>query len=192
MEYKTEKINEKELTYLINLLETNKTRFLKLIGYGTLVICFPLFTPISLLKFFKGGRNLSHDSEFLFIELGPQNVIYFIFIPFLILLILCYIYVLHTPNIKKDIENRDKLIAIVKVREIKELDEDIKKTLMGMSDYKTVFEPNEFALSEIMFSSKKNPESLQAKAYKVEVSKYAKINLKREILTNFNEIQNRS
>ncbi|MGH1515878.1 hypothetical protein [Chryseobacterium sp. JK1] len=184
MEYTVEKINEKELTYLINLLETNKTRFLKLIGYVTLIVCFPLFTPISILKFLRrGSRNMAHDSEFLFIELGPQNVFFFIVIPVLIFFILCYFFIFHFPKIRKDINTREKLIAIVKVREIKELDEDTKKTLMGLSDYKTVFEKNDFGLNEIMFSSKKNPESMDVKAYKVEVSRYAKVNLKREIVT---------
>lgn len=54
---------------------------------------------------------------------------------------------------------------------------------MGLSDYKTVFEKNDFGLNEIMFSSKKNPESMDVKAYRVEVSRYAKLNLKREIVT---------
>lgn len=93
MDYTVEKINEKELTYLINLLETNKTRFLKLIGYVTLIVCFPLFTPLSILKFLRrGSRNMAHDSEFLFIELGPQNVFFFIVIPVLIFFILSYFF----------------------------------------------------------------------------------------------------
>jgi DNA-directed RNA polymerase alpha subunit len=71
---------------------------------------------------------------------------------------------------------------MVKVKEIAKLDDETIKTIMGLSDYKVVFEANDFEEKETMFLSKKNPEYLHAKFCKVEVSKNAKIPLKREVI----------
>jgi hypothetical protein len=178
---KIEKINEKELTHLVRTLETVKRRFLKFIGIVSVLVCFPLFVPISILRFFKRVR-FDYTSEFLFVELGPQNVMYFIFIPVIIILILSYFFLFRIPKIKKDIVQKEKIVGMVKVKEIAKLDDETIKTIMGLSDYKVVFEANDFEEKETMFLSKKNPEYLHAKFCKVEVSKNAKIPLKREVI----------
>lgn len=176
-----EKINEKELTFLINTLATVKRRFLKFIGIVSLLICFPLFVPISILGIFKRVR-FNHNSEFLFVELGPQNIIYFVFIPVIFIFILSYFFLFRIPKIKKDINEREKIVGLVKVKRIEKLDDETIKTIMGLSDYRVIFEPNNFEEKETMFLSRKNPEYLNAKFCKVEVSKNAKIPLKREVL----------
>ncbi len=178
-----EKINEKELTHLIRTLETIKRRFWKLIGIGSLLICFPLFVPMSILKIFsRAARRQSNESEFLFIDMGPQNVIYFIFIPAVVGFILCYFFLFRIPRVKKDIREKEKIVGMVKVKAIQKLDDETIKTIMGLSDYKVIFESNNFEETETMFSSKKNPEYLKARFCKVEVSKNAKIPLKREVI----------
>lgn len=124
---------------------------------------------------------MTFDSEFLLIELGPLNVVYFLVIPLLIILVLCYIYLFRIPQLKNDIIEQEKIVGIVNVKEVKKLDKDLVKELMGLSDHKVVFHPNNFEEDEMLFLAQKNPEYFNLKGCKVEVSKNAKIRLKREV-----------
>lgn len=179
---KTEKVTNEELNFLTDHLETLNERFLKFVGIIALVISVPLFVPISLLKFFsRKARNHTYNSEFLFIELGPMNVLYFLIIPAIVVIILCYIFLFRIPKLKKDIKEEQKLVGIVNVKEIKKLDDGLVKELMGSSDHKIVFHSNNFDEDEILFLSNVNPEYFNLKGCKIEVSKNAKILLKREV-----------
>jgi hypothetical protein len=181
----TEKITTEELVLLSDRLEIINQRFFKLVGIAAIVLCIPLFVPISILRIFsRKTRNMTFDSEFLFLELGPLNVLYFLVIPALIILGLCYVFLFRIPQLRKDIKEQEKLVGIVNVKEIKKLDEGLIKELMGMSDHKVVFYPNNFDEDEMLFLAQRNPEYFNLKGCKVETSKNAKISLKRDFLYN--------
>ncbi|MBS7332188.1 MAG: hypothetical protein KIG88_01155 [Weeksellaceae bacterium] len=176
-----EKISEYDLVLLVDRLEEIEQRFLKLVGVAALVLCIPLFIPISILSIFsRKARNMTFDSQFLFFELGPFNVLYFLVIPALIILGLCYYFLFRIPQLKKDIKEQEKLVGIIKVKEIKRLDEGLIKELMGSSDHKVVYHHNNYDEIDMLFLAQRNPEYFNLKGCKVEVSKNAKISLKRE------------
>ncbi len=181
----TEKLSKEEVALLNDRLEIIKQRFLKLVGYAAVALCIPLFVPISILKFFsRKSRNMTFDSEFLFFELGPLNVLYFLVIPALIILALCYYFLFRIPQLKKDIKDQEKIIGTIQIKEVKKLEDGLIKELMGLSDHKVVFEKNNFDQIDMLFLAQRNLEYFDLKACKVEVYKNAKIELKRDFLYN--------
>lgn len=181
MNVKTEKLEHKELIHLQNLLQLYERRFWKLFGTAVLIVGLPLVIPTSILALARGNFIPPDESVVLLIEFGPMNVVYFVMMPALIIFLLIYLFLFKIPFIRKDIRKQEKLVGKADVREIMKLDINAAESFMGTYDYKTVFAINDYNLTEITFSSLRNPECLSAKAYTVEVSKYAKIHLKREI-----------
>lgn len=183
MEYTIDTMNDKELKHIENLFVVSKRRFFKLFYFVSLFEFFLLFTPISILVFFKRGAKRSQfDSEFLFSEFGALNVFIFIFLPTVIFFSVLYFVVLKIPSLKKDLNKKEKLIATVDILEIRPIPKNSSESFEGLYDYKTVFKISDLDLDDVSFNSKKNPECLNAKAYKIEISRFAKVHLLREMI----------
>lgn len=139
-----------------------------------------LFVPMEILRYFtrRGARN--HVSGILIRDLGPLNSFLYIILPVCLLLLLVFFYGVNRIN--RDIKIGLKIIGFVKVENIKEMDNDMKKTLMGLSDHIIKFEKNPFELTEKFFLKTAEPELFHAKYYYVETSSITKILFKKEIV----------
>lgn len=184
MEIRTEPMTNENLNTLEQLLSRNYRWLRKIIMWALIILGVTLFIPAEILSFFKRGVRSGSVSGQLFFELGPINVLLFIFIPAIIIIVLICLYILHIPKIKKDINNKEKEVGVIKVKEIKELSDRDKKDLMGTADYILKFEKNSFKIDETYFLKSKQPELFQVKAYIVEVSKYAKVEFERKMIEN--------
>jgi len=183
MEYTIDAMNDKEIRYIENLFITCKRRFYKLLYFIFILEFFLLFTPISILVFFKRGAKRSQfDSEFLFSEIGTLNVFLFILLPTVIFLLVLYFVILKIHGLKKDLRKKEKLTSTVEILEIRPIPKNSSESFEGLYDYKTVFKISDLDVDDISFNSKQNPECLDAKAYKIEISRFAKVHLLREMV----------
>jgi hypothetical protein len=123
----------------------------------------------------------SKASGTLFNDLGPSYTLWFIVLPVAILI--TWLYSIGVYKIQKDLKNQVKLIGVIRVLEIRKLSEADKKDLFGMVDHKIHFEKNPFQITSTHFLAMRQPELMKAKQYHVEVTKVAKIELKREIIS---------
>ena len=182
MRIRTESMNNEDLTKMNQTL-ARSLRILKKIGlylFGFSAVM--LFIPLDILKFFAKRGARRNVSGIMFNDIGLQNTILFIILPIIILLIIIYFF--GANKIKKDIKNQKKEIGTVKVKEIKELSERDKKDLMGTADHILKFEKNSFKIDETYFLKSKQPELMNAKAYLIEISKIAKVELNGKIVNN--------
>ena len=181
MEVKTEKMNVIDLTQLRSNLSTLKNNMSKAALYIYGFLAALLFIPLEILRWFsKTGRRASHLSGSLFNDIGAFNTLVFIVLP--IASILIYLYLRWSTKIKKDLKEEIKEITTIRVKEIKRLSARDIKDFDGLLDHKALFESNPFGIKEEFFTIRNNPEMMNANSIQIERSKYAKIELKREII----------
>jgi hypothetical protein len=179
MEISTEPMTTEDLVKINETLERSLRILRKMAAYLLGFAAVMLFVPMEILKFFtrRGGKR--DISGVLYQELGLTNTFLFIVLPICVLLILVYFYGAH--RIKKDISLKMKDIGVIKVLKIEELDNQMKKALLGTADHIIKFEKNSFDIQETYFLKAAEPELFDAREYVVEVSKVARIELKREL-----------
>lgn len=180
MEVRTEPMNVIDLAIMNTTLGRSQRVLRKaaLFFFGT--SAFILFVPMEYSKYLtrRGGRKTI--SGMLFNEIGLTNTTLFIVLPICIILFFLYNY--GAKRVKADIDQKLKEIGRIKVVKIEELDERTKKDLMGTADHIIKFEKNPFKINENYFLKSAKPEMMTAKEYIVEVSKIAKVELRRELI----------
>lgn len=179
MEIRTVPMTTDDIVKINETLDRSSRILRKIAAYLFGFAAVMLLVPMEILKFFtrRGGKR--DISGILYQELGLTNTFLFIILPICLLLLLIYLYGAH--RIKKDISLKMKDIGIIKVLRIEELDDQTKKDVLGTADHIIKFEKNPFDIKETYFLKTVNPELFDAKEYVVEVSKVAKIELKREL-----------
>lgn len=180
METKTEPMSTEDLVKMNETLDRSLRILRKIAIYLFGVAAVILFVPMEILKFFtrRGGRR--DVSGILFQDLGITNTVLFIILPICLLLLIIYLY--GANRVKKDIILGIKEIGLIKVLKIEELDAQTKKDVLGTADHIIKFEKNSFDIRETYFLKNVQPELFDAREYVVEVSKIAKIELKRELV----------
>lgn len=183
MDYITEKLNQAEINHLTNVLALYKRRFYKIFYIALLFEFFSLFTPLTILAPLRGASRSDFNSEFIFTEFGTFNVLFFIVLPTVLVLLYLYFVTFNIPGLQKDIKYGEKLSGVYDILEIRNIPSSSSESFEGIYDYKIVFKINDLDLKDIPFSSKQNPECMSAKAYRVDVARFSKTHLKREIIT---------
>lgn len=171
-------MSEREIRKIDFSLSVFKTQIVRIAIIAIGVVSLFLFIPASILKLFVRKRVQGDFAGNLYSFLGIENTIYFILIPLILLFSL--IYITRTQKIRNDLKQKIKKIGFVEVKEIVPLDNQTKKDLMYSADYLIKYEKNSFHLDEEFISSTKNPELLDLKGCKVEMSKFSGFEFSRE------------
>ncbi len=176
---RSEKMTSEEVKIIEESLAGTSYLFNRIVLTVCIFIGLLFFLPTKASSFIK--LENSKISDLLSLDLD-QMFSGLVIIFTVIILYLFYRYILTIPQIKADFKYKTKDIGIIKVKEIKELSARDKEDLLGTADYIMKFEKNPFKITETYFLSYRQPELLDIKAYQVEVSKYAKLEFKREIV----------
>lgn len=182
MDYITERLNQSEINHLTNILTLYKKRFYTIFYIALLFEFFSLFTPLTILAPLRGASRSDFNSEFLFTEFGVFNVLLFIVLPTVLVLVYLYFVTFNIVGLQKDIKYGEKLSGVYDILEIRSIPSNSSESFEGTYDYKIVFKINDLDLRDIPFSSKQHPECLLAKAYRIDVARFSKTHLKREII----------
>ena len=156
------KFDKKEIEIITEKYESNIAFIKKVALFGLILGGIFAFIP---LEIFARARRRG-VSESLIESFGLIQA--FLIVILLVTVICLIFYLINIPNLKKDLENQEKIIGKVKVSRIENLSEKLAREMEGNKDTILHFEPNNFGIKNFYFNKSKNPEYLNAKHIEIE------------------------